>query len=148
MKDKLKFRIGKVSDSKILLRMLNSSLELQTNEEGNTYTIDWINDTLKDKKRNLFLIAEEDNKIAGFLIAEIWVNKRYSFINDTYIIPEYRRKGIASDLMKEYEIRCKRLKIKTIIGLVLTTNKKMHKFKEKLGYKRGNSFYLYEKRLK
>jgi len=147
MADKLKLRIGRFSDSEELLGMLNSSSELQASEEGNTYTKEWIDDALKDKKKNIVLIAEENRKIIGFLVSEIWLRKRYSFLNDIYIAPEYRQKGIATKLMDEYENRCEKLNIRAIIGLVLTTNEKMHKFKEKLGYKRGSAFYLYEKRL-
>lgn len=147
MRDKIAIRKGKISDSRTLLKLLNSVPELQSSEESNTYTLAWVRNALADKKRNLVLVANKDNHIIGFLIAEIWVKKRYSFINDIFIDKKYRKKGIATQLMKSYETICKKLKLRTIIGLVLTTNKKMHNLKEKLGYKRGNIFYLYEKKL-
>jgi len=147
MKGNIVLRDGKIEDAAPLLKMLNSADELQVNEKGGAYTKDWISDALLDKKRNLTIIVEDCGKIAGFLIAEIWKNKRYSFLNDIYINPNHRKGGIATRLMNEYEKRLKKLKINSIIELVLTTNETMHKFSEKSGFKKGNTFYIYEKKL-
>lgn len=55
-------------------------------------------------KNNLFLVAQVDNKIAGYLLAR--VRERAPFlqkvgdISETYIDPKYSRKGIGSSLTK------------------------------------------------
>lgn len=144
----MKIRKGKISDLKELLKFLNETPELQSSKGEKTYTRAWVKDSLTDKDRNLVLIAEENNKIIGFLIAELWKKKKSSFFADIFVKPEYRKQGIATKLKDKYEKICKKLGLKTIVGLVLVTNKKMYKLMEKRGYKRGNKFYFYEKRLK
>jgi len=144
----IKIREGKISDWEELLVLLNSSPELQSTPEGETYNKGFVKATLKDKKRNVVLIVESEKKIVGFLTAEIWKDKKYSFLTDILIKKRYRKKGIASKLFKEYEKICKKDNLQTIIGLVLVNNKKMQRLVEKSNYKKGNKFYLYQKKLK
>jgi len=144
----MKIRKGKISDLKRLMKFLNETPELSAGMAGETYSEEWVRSCLTDKKMNLVLIAEYNREIIGFLMAEMWRGKKYSFTSDIFVKPEYRRQRIATKLKEEHERICKNQGIKKILGLVLATNKKMHKFMEKDHYKRGSAFYLYEKRLK
>lgn len=144
----MRFRKGKLADLKELLLLLNKTPQLQTSKEGQTYTKEYVWGTLNDKKRNLVLIAEDKKKIIGFLTAEIWKDKKYSYFCDLFVKEGYRKKGIASKLIEQYETYCKKLGIKNFLGQVLTTNKNMQKFIEKRKYKRGNTFYWYERRIR
>jgi ribosomal protein S18 acetylase RimI-like enzyme len=139
-------RKGKLSDSDELLKLLNATPELQPSWEGTLYTRNWVRATLGGKKEDLVLIAEENGKIAGFLMAEMWGKKNHSFLDDLFVRAEYRKKKIATKLMDEYERICKKEKLKNIMLLTLTTNRRMQKFIEKRGYKKGNKFYIYEKK--
>ena len=144
----MKIRKGKLSDLQEVYKTLNKTLELQGGTGGETYSKEWVKTALTDKERELFLIAEEKNKIIGLLSAELWKNKKYSFFLDIFVEPEYRKKGVASALLKEYEEICKDIGIKKFIALVLITNKRMQNFIEKRNYKRGDKFYFYEKNRK
>lgn len=141
-------RKGKLSDLKELHTLLNQTPQLQGGTGEEIYSKIWIKSALTDKERELFLIAEEKKEIIGFLSAELWRNKRYSFLIDLFVKPRWREKGIAATLMKTYEKQCRKMKITRIIGLVLTSNKRMQKFIEKKSYRKGGTFYFYEKRLK
>lgn len=143
----IKIRKGNKYDAKSLLNMLNSAYELAGNKDRDFYTYDWIIETIKNKKNNLVLVAEVKKEIAGFLIAESWESKRYSYLNDLYVVKSFRKKGIAYLLMNEYEKICKNKKMRNIIYLVNTKNKKMQIFSKKIGYSKGYSFYFYEKKL-
>lgn len=140
-------RRGELSDLRILMKFLNETPELQADKEGETYSEDWVKACITDKERDLVLIAEKEEETAGFLIAELWTKKKQSFLSDIYVKEEFRRKGIASKLEKEYEKIIKEMGIKTIITLTLTDNSKMHHFFNKNNYKKGHTFYLYEKEL-
>jgi len=141
-------RKGKISDLKELLKLLNSTPELQSTAEGQTYPLQFVKGTLTGKDRNLVLIAEENKKLIGFLTAELWKDKKYSYLTDIFVKVEYQKKGVASKLMKEYEKICKKYKMDFIVGSVMVSNKKMQNFVEKLNYKKGHKVYLYEKKLK
>lgn len=143
----IKIREGRISDLNELMKILNEAPELEGGIGEETYTEDWIKDTLKNKDRNIVLIAEINGKLAGLLIAEIWKDKRNSFLVDLFVVSEYRKQGVAAKIIREYEKICKKLGINVIVMLVLTTNNNMQKFIEEKGYKQGNKFYFYEKKL-
>ena len=142
---KMKFYLvkGRESDFRQLYPILNKTPEL----ESEPYTAKLVKSFLKDKKRNLVLIAKNSNKIAGFIMAELWPEKGFSYFEDLYISPEFRRNGLATTLMNEYEGICKSKGINLISCLVLKRNRRMHRLSEKLGYSRGNEFYFYKKNI-
>ena len=142
----MKIRKARISDSEEILSILNSTPEL-LGVAGHSYTKELVDATIKNSERNIFLIAEEKNGMIGLLMAELWKEKKYSFFMDLFVKKEFREKGVASKLEEEYEKTCKRLELRSIIGLVLVDNKKMQKWVEKRGYMRGNKMYYYEKRV-
>lgn len=144
----IKIRRGRHNDFKELFKILNETPELQTDEKGKSYSKEWIMDSLTDKKRNLVIIAERNKKLIGLLVAELWEKKKSSFLVNIFVKKDYRGRGIATILIKKYEKICRKYKIIHILGLVLITNKKMQKFMGKYNYKKGNKFYVYEKKLK
>ena len=143
----VKIRKGKISDAREILNFLKVTPELQGNQEGGFYTKDFVLGALKYPDRDLVLIAEENKKMFGFLMAEILEYKKYSFLCDIFVIPEFRKEGIASKLFLEYEKFCKNSKINAITAIVLVNNKKIHKWCRKMGIARGNKMYFYEKKL-
>lgn len=145
----MKIRRGKLSDAEEILKALKETPELHgSKDEEIAYTPLFVNGALTHPDRDLVLIAEENKKIIGFLIAELWEHKGYSYLVDIYIRPEFRRQGIASKLFEEYENYCKKHGMNVIVGLVLINNRKMQKWCDKHGIKQENKFYFYEKKLK
>jgi ribosomal protein S18 acetylase RimI-like enzyme len=145
----MKIRTAKLSDSKEILNLLVTTPELQGfGELDSFYSEDFVIDCIEDKKRNLVLLAEENKKIVGLLIAEIWLKKKYSFFVSLVVLQGYRDNGIGTMLYTKYEEYCKQNELKTIIGLVRKSNELMQQFCEKKGFEMGNELYYYEKTLK
>jgi len=144
----MKIRKGKLKDVKELLNLLNNTPELQGVGEKDSYTLSYLVGTIKSKDRNLVLIAEEKGEIIGFLLAELWKNKKFSFLCDMFVKADYRNKRVASMIQEEYEKICKKLKIEDIDALVLLTNKKMQNWCKKHNFNQGNKFFYYSKKLK
>jgi len=144
----MKIRKGKIKDVKELLNLLNSTPELQGVGEKDSYTSSYVAGTIKSKSRNLVLIVEDKGMIVGFLFAELWKNKKFSFLCDIFVKEDYRNKKIASMLQEEYEKICRKLKIEDIDALVLLENKKMQNWCTKHNFKQGNKFFYYTKELK
>jgi len=144
----MKIRKAQLKDTKQILDLLIKTPELQGyGEMDAVYSKDYVVDCIKDEKMNLILVAEEQDKIVGLLIAEIWDGKKYSFFVNFVVLPEYRSKGIGAKLYKLYEEHCEKHGLKTITALVQTSNKIMQQFCEKKKYKKGHNLYFYEKGL-
>jgi len=142
----MKIRNAQLKDTKEIFKLLIKTPELQGyGEMDAVYSKEYVIDCIRDKKMNLFLVAEDKNEIIGILLAEIWDKKRYSFFVNFVVLPEYRSKGIGTGLYKSYEKYCKKHKLRIITALVQTSNKTMQRFCENKGYKKGHKLYFYEK---
>lgn len=139
---------AKLKDTKQILDLLIKTPELQGyGEMDAVYSEEYVIDCIKDQKMNLVLVAEEDKKIVGLLIAEIWDKKKYSFFVNFVVLPEHRSKSIGTKLYQSYEEHCKTHNLKTITALVQASNKVMQQFCQKKGYKKGHELYFYEKEI-
>jgi len=143
----MNIRKGRLSDFRYLLKTLNATPEIGGSATEKTYSKEFVLGTLKSKNQNLVLIAEDKKKIVGFIIAEIWKDKKYSFLITIFVDKNYRGNGVSSLLEKEYIKYCKKLKLKSIVCLVLTNNKRMQKWCKKKRLKRGNKLYYYWKKI-
>ena len=128
----LKIRQAKENDCK-------SCYELSKVEELKKASGEYIR--LIDLKRfarenQMFLVAEYDKKIVGYLFGErtagdavlLWL---------LVVMPEYRSKGIGKKLMVHFQKECKKRKLYEIILYAPKFNKKTLQFYENLGYNRG-----------
>jgi len=98
-----------------------------------------INKELKElfSKRNVFLIAEEDKKIAGYLIGTLFKEpwQRMGYVDDLFILKNFRKRGIAKLLVKEFiKIVKKEGLEKCSLGLI-AKNKKALSLYSSLGFK-------------
>ncbi len=144
----MKIRKAKETDFNILWKILTETPELQSNATGDTYDKDWLKAVIKYDKDNLVLIAENGSEVQGFLIAHHIPSVKQTILNDIFVFQKFRGEGIATKLVEECEKQAKKMRFKYITQIVKIDNKKMQKFNEKIGYKKGNAFYFYEKRFK
>jgi len=94
-----------------------------------------------DGKNSLLLIAEDEDKLAGFLkldvkeIERFFVSKEVLYADEIYVIEQYRDKGVGKMLLEEAEKIAKTRKIKLMKARVYAFNEKAQKLMEKQGYK-------------
>jgi ribosomal protein S18 acetylase RimI-like enzyme len=147
----MKIRIARIEDANEILWLLRSTPELQgiENLDESIYSDDFVKASIGDKEMNLVLVAvaEEQDKIQGVLIAEMWQRKGFSFLADLAVHPEYSRKGIGRELYKEYESICGKRNIFKVVGLVQVENTKMKIFCERFGLQKGKCLFYYQKSL-
>ncbi len=144
----MRIRKAKENDKKIILKLLNSSSELQTIAGKLDYDIKWVESVIKNKKLHICLVAVEKDEIVGVLLSSLWPATKESFTIDLIIKKKFRGKGIATELNKKYEKILKNKNYDSSFSFVSIKNKKMQKLKSKLGYKKGKTFYFYGKILK
>lgn len=91
--------------------------------------------------RNFLLVAKNDSRIVGFAYAGIVrhnfekISKIIGVIDDVYVLPEFRGKGIGKKLVVECLNKMKVVGVKVVGLQVLTENRAAIKLYEKLGFK-------------
>ena len=93
----MKIRNAHLKDEKEILGLLIRTPELQGYGEIDAiYSEDYVIDCIKDKEMNLVLVVEEDNKMVGLLIAEIWDKKGR-------LIDAQLRRKVTAEVLEKYE---------------------------------------------
>jgi ribosomal protein S18 acetylase RimI-like enzyme len=136
-------RCAKSIDSPQLVQLLNSSDDLKsmdTTRYDESYIIEEMNNPT-----NSIIVCEEGEKIVGALIAEVWTDKKYGYIEELIIDQDYRRKGIGTELFSYFEEVCKSKSIEQINCHVKVTNEGMQTWCMNKGFTKGRAFYFYSK---
>ncbi len=87
-----------------------------------------------------FAVADFDGELVGFCYSYIsqkpkyFKLKKFGFIGDLYVSPEYRRDGIGKSLVKDAVLFFSKKKIKQIELLVAIKNENTIKFWQTLGF--------------
>ena len=94
-------------------------------------------------------VAEENQKIVGFITAEIfkkkvWYSVQLGSINNIFVLEEYRNQGIGTALMKTMMNALKEVGITNIQLDTYNKNSKAIKFYEGLGFEKCNVQMLYQ----
>ena len=126
----MRINLAELEDSREILKLLNSSKELQTTYRKVDYDINWVKSVIVNKKLCLCLVAKEKNEIAGTLISYLFPIAKESFTIDLIVKKKFRGKGIAIKLNKEYEKTLKKRGFNEIFSFVLTDNKKCKNLKQ------------------
>ena len=96
-------RLATVNDAEQLRRL---------NEEfnGEETTIESIRESLRNNTREVVIVAEEDNALVGFVCVQLKKSFCYDDympeITEVYVMPEYRKRGIASNMILFAEEYC------------------------------------------
>ena len=139
---------------------LKDYLELRklVNKEHEKITSQKINITEKQIKKEfshfvtsskqMILFAEENKEVVGCLAISIYkgLYKKVGFIDDIFVLKDYRKKEIATKLINEFMGILKKKKINYIRLGVNPKNKVAQNLYKKLGFK--ITHYEMEKRLK
>ena len=90
-----------------------------------------------------FLVWEEDGEIAGYCYAHPW-KERAAYHNTlettVYLAPQYFRRGIGTQLMRELINQCRVDNIKVLIACITANNEASIKMHEALGFKQVSYF--------
>ena len=87
------------------------------------------------------LVAKAENNLVGYLYGEVrerprvYTVKQIGFINDLFILPEYRNTGIGKELTEEALKIFRKKKLKHVCLNAMSGNQNALKAYEKLGFK-------------
>lgn len=127
------------SEIKQIKRLIDSFKEL-----------DVIDDTFSEKyykrilKRGILLVAIEDTKLVGVCFGTYNIKERWADLVGIGVKENFRKKGIGSSLIREFERVVKNKRLKTIDLYADKTELNLFK---KLSYKQGRTYTAFRKRL-
>ncbi len=93
----------------------------------------------------IYLVAEIDNKLVGSAFGSH--DSRKGWINRVAVDPEYRRRGLATKMIKELEQRLQDQGIEIFAALVEADNEESMKAFGKLGYGIHRDIFYFTKRM-
>jgi len=120
-----------------IVRLGNSVGEFQVSDEAVTF---WPKQVLIDCMKNKeapILVAEENKHIAGFIIANYNPCLKKAIVENIFVKPEYRRKGIGESLLKAVSKNLTRLKCEYICAVVEEDNGAAANLYIKNGFDKG-----------
>lgn len=91
-------------------------------------------------KDSIVLVAEVDGQRAGFIRANIkqipdfFKHNKILYLDDTYVVDEFRRRGVARTLTQKIEEIAKRRGIKRIQSRIYAYNLPMQTLRKSMGY--------------
>lgn len=124
--------------------------EFETSEEAAEKDPFWPKDGLYDWVENetdVLLVAEDDGEIVGYFLSQIHDETRTAYIRNVYIDKEYRRQGIARELVQEGIVQFDQSDVGYIAALVKPDNVPMKELLIELGFNEGNTFIWIDKLL-
>lgn len=98
-----------------------------------------------DNRYAFMYIAETENKVVGYITA--FRSDDYLFLPFAAVDKKYRRLGIAQRLLEKVESIAKKEKRKYILFTAYESNKPIHQFAKKMGYKSSRRLFQYYKLL-
>ena len=106
-------------------------------------------EALKDKN-SIFLVAENDKKIIGFLYAKILFHRAggWCMLDNLAVKKDERHKGVGTELLKQLYSKLKKRKINYVQVLEEEHHKKTRNFWSSRGFKETKKFIWAEKMLK
>lgn len=144
-KRKMKIRKATKKDISKLIEIVKGVKSIE--DFPGEYSKDLFNKAIT-RKENIFLVAEIDNEVTGFVIC--YFNKEWKriYIDSLAVKKEYRNQGIATNLVRFIEKFSRDKNVKTIYFNTRVWNIPMVKLAKRNQYKLKEKFYIWEKKLK
>ncbi len=145
-KKKMKIRHAKKGDVNKIYSLGKKIKELKFSRK-NFHEKEEIEEWIKKPKSNILIVAEDNEKFAGFLYAKI-VSCDWCMLDNLAVDKQFRGLGIGKLLLERLYKEAKKRKVYFIAGLVNVVNNKGLKYFENNGFKTGEKFIWVEKFLK
>ncbi|MGD0728603.1 MAG: GNAT family N-acetyltransferase [Candidatus Micrarchaeaceae archaeon] len=144
----LKISKAKKNDATKIYLFGKKIKELNFSSKYPFHELSEIKEFLSKPKENIFLIAEIDGRITGFLFAKILAHSAggWCMLDNLAVSQNYRNKGLGKQILKEFykEIKAKKIRY---VQILESNNKMTRQFWKNNGYRETKTFIWAEKRL-
>lgn len=140
-------RRAEEKDAELILYFIKELAKYEKMEDLVTATPDLIREWIFEKKRANVIFVLEDEKEVGYALYfynySTFTGKAGLYLEDLFILPEYRHKGYGLELINELKNICKEENLGRFEWQCLDWNESSIKFYEKLGAKQHNQWLIF-----
>lgn len=140
-------REATVDDVDKILYFIKELAKYEKMEDQVSATSDLIKEWIFEKQKARVIFAMDDNKEVGYALYfynySTFTGKAGLYLEDLFVLPEYRHKGYGLELIKELKNICKNEKLGRFEWQCLNWNEPSIKFYEKLGAKQHNQWLIF-----
>lgn len=133
-------------DLSSIIRIGKKISEFQVSDTGIFWSFNQLSRWSKNKNDVCF-IAKDHNNIIGFVLFSCHMPTKKSILENIWIDPTYRKKGIARRLIDQALKNLGKKNISYIMGFVSEKNKKNLFFFKKVGFNIGKKGYWIDKKV-
>lgn len=140
-------RKAEEKDAELILHFIKELAKYEKMEDLVTATPELIREWIFEKKNANVIFAMEDGKEVGYALYfynySTFTGKAGLYLEDLFILPEYRHKGYGLELINELKNICKEEKLGRFEWQCLDWNEPSIKFYEKLGAKQHRGWLIF-----
>lgn len=134
---------AKPGDMEKIYKIGMSTDEFAVSSNIRFFTLDELKEFVR-RKDCIFLVARIGGEIVGFVIAFV-MTRYWLFVDNFYVLPKFRKHGVASEIEREMIRIARKKKIDYISRIVKTSNASSRKFLKKKYYRETAKFLWVEK---
>ena len=140
-------RKAEEKDEEIILHFIKELAKYEKMEDLVTATPELIREWIFEKKKANVIFAVEDGREVGYALYfynySTFTGKAGIYLEDLFILPEYRHKGCGTELISELKNICKKENLGRLEWQCLDWNEPSIKFYEKLGAKQHSGWLIF-----
>lgn len=140
-------RRAEEKDAELILHFIKELAKYEKMEELVTATPELIKEWIFEKKKANVIFAVENGKEVGYALYfynySTFIGKAGMYLEDLFVLPEYRHKGYGLELINELKSICKKENLGRFEWQCLDWNEPSIKFYEKLGAKQNNQWLIF-----
>ena len=133
----MKIRDANLQDINSIVNLGKNVKEFDTTKKVVSFWPRHIIENCINSESDILLVAEENNKLVGFIIVQNSISFKKAVIENIFVHQDYRNKGIAQLLLHKAIDKLKELKCEYIVTLVKEDNEKSIKFYLKNKFNKG-----------
>jgi GNAT superfamily N-acetyltransferase len=140
------YRIAEISDLAILIELVRGFHKNEKLPFDENIDADVLRNFLADESLGKAYLVQQEDEVLGYIILTLGYSLEYrgrdAFIDEFYIRPTHRGKGIGTQMLAFAEDACRELGVRSLHLEVDFENSDAQRLYDRVGYQRHNRFLM------
>ncbi len=142
----INYRLAAIADLQVLLDLVQKFHETEKLSFDRTIESDVLTHFLTDESLGQGWLIQHEHEVIGYILLTLGYSLEYrgrdAFIDELYLLPEYRRQGIGTQTLAFAEDTCRVLGVRALHLEVDFDNPNAQSLYDKVGYQLHNRFLM------